>query len=108
MMTYSNVATAAILVVMCNAAAAFAPSAGLLAPATLGLRASQPQSRRLSRPAAAQGLRMQEGDEPIYEDDSDKKVAASSSPKKAGGISPEMRARLLKENQALGGDPDAP
>jgi len=27
---------------------------------------------------------------------------------KRGGISDSMRAKLLKENQALGGDPDVP
>lgn len=48
--------------------------------------------------------------DPIYEDDSDSKVAekAASSSSRKGGVSDAMRAKLLKENQALGGDPDAP
>jgi hypothetical protein len=42
--------------------------------------------------------------------DADAAAAAASKAKssKQGGVSDAMRAKLLKENQALGGDPDAP
>lgn len=48
--------------------------------------------------------------DPIYEDDSDQAAAKASVAKssKKGGVSDSMRAKWLKENQALGGDPDAP
>jgi len=47
-----------------------------------------------------------DGGGPIYEDDVD--AGAQQKSVKKGGISDSMRAKLLKENQALGGDPDAP
>ncbi len=48
--------------------------------------------------------------DPLYEDDSDAEVAAKAAQtsSRKGGVSDSMRAKLLKENQALGGDPDAP
>ncbi|KAJ1477443.1 hypothetical protein T484DRAFT_1963320 [Baffinella frigidus] len=103
------VGIAALLLVLCDVAAAFAPGAALQPTNRLGLRAAQPVSRRLSRPAVAR-LSMQEGGEPLYEDDSDAMVAQKMAQKssKQGGISDGMRAKLLKENQVLGGDPDAP
>uniref|UniRef100_A0A6U2BRF5 Uncharacterized protein n=1 Tax=Hemiselmis andersenii TaxID=464988 RepID=A0A6U2BRF5_HEMAN len=70
------------------------------------LRSTLPSSCRPSHRAGL-ALRMGEGD--LYDDDSDSSYAT---PKrvagKQGGISDSMRAKLLKENQALGGDPDAP
>jgi hypothetical protein len=48
--------------------------------------------------------------DPLYEDDSDGEVAkkAATPSSRQGGVSDAMRAKLLKENSALGGDPDAP
>lgn len=94
------VGIAALLLVLCDVAAAFAPGAALQPTNRLGLRAAQPVSRRLSRPAVAR-LSMQEGGEPLYEDDSDAMVAQKMAQKssKQGGISDGMRAKLLKENQ---------
>lgn len=48
--------------------------------------------------------------DPLYEDDSDAEVAAKAAQtsSRKGGVSDSMRAKLLKENQALGGDPEAP
>eukprot|EP00293_Proteomonas_sulcata_P007283 CAMPEP_0184306222 /NCGR_PEP_ID=MMETSP1049-20130417/15279_1 /TAXON_ID=77928 /ORGANISM="Proteomonas sulcata, Strain CCMP704" /LENGTH=139 /DNA_ID=CAMNT_0026618439 /DNA_START=157 /DNA_END=576 /DNA_ORIENTATION=+ len=56
------------------------------------------------------GLRMQEEGEkkdgPIYEDDIDAGVMKSKTKTNSGGVSDSMKARLLKESQALGGDPN--
>mmetsp|Transcript_24461 Transcript_24461/g.47570 ORF Transcript_24461/g.47570 Transcript_24461/m.47570 type:complete len:130 (+) Transcript_24461:74-463(+) len=64
---------------------------------------------RGARPVQRAGLALRMGEGDLYEDDSDKGLSA---PKrvagKQGGISDSMRAKLLKENQVLGGDPDAP
>ena len=62
---------------------------------------------RSSRQPRVTSLRMAD---PLYEDDSDGEVAkkAASNASRKGGVSDSMRAKLLKENQALGGDPDAP
>jgi hypothetical protein len=67
----------------------------------MALRSSQ-------QPRVLTSLRM--ADEPLYEDDSDGAVAkkAASKASKQGGVSDAMRAKLLRENQALGGDPDVP
>lgn len=56
-----------------------------------------------SQSSLVRPLRM--ADEPLYEDDIDAPVTKPGV--KQGGISDSMRAKLLKENQALGGDPDA-
>ena len=101
---------AAVLLIVCDVAAAFAPGAAFLPTTRLGLRAGQPVSRRLSRPAVAKRLSMQEGGEPteelkplipLYEDDSDALAAQKSKAQssKQGGISKSMRDKLLKENQ---------
>jgi hypothetical protein len=64
--------------------------------------------RTAQQPRVLTSLRM--AGEPIYEDDSDAAVAKKAATKtsKSGGVSDSMRAKLLKENQALGGDPDVP
>jgi len=65
------------------------------------------RSISISRPAGVTSLRMAD---PLYEDNSDKEVAAKvkTASSKSGGVSDGMRAKLLRESQAMGGDPDAP
>eukprot|EP00281_Chroomonas_sp_CCMP1168_P030751 CAMPEP_0206248008 /NCGR_PEP_ID=MMETSP0047_2-20121206/20125_1 /ASSEMBLY_ACC=CAM_ASM_000192 /TAXON_ID=195065 /ORGANISM="Chroomonas mesostigmatica_cf, Strain CCMP1168" /LENGTH=123 /DNA_ID=CAMNT_0053673593 /DNA_START=29 /DNA_END=400 /DNA_ORIENTATION=- len=57
-----------------------------------------------ARPLRRQGLALRMAD--LYEDDKDPESAPKRVQGKRGGISDNMRAKLLKENQALGGDPD--
>jgi len=65
------------------------------------------RSTSISRPARVTSLRMAD---PLYEDNSDEEVAAKvkTASSKSGGVSDGMRAKLLRESQAMGGDPDAP
>lgn len=72
-----------------------------------------PAVRNARRPVQGLGLRMMADEETkvsLVADDADAAAAAASKAKssKSGGVSDSMRAKLLKENQALGGDPDAP
>eukprot|EP00286_Rhodomonas_abbreviata_P012747 CAMPEP_0181326004 /NCGR_PEP_ID=MMETSP1101-20121128/21247_1 /TAXON_ID=46948 /ORGANISM="Rhodomonas abbreviata, Strain Caron Lab Isolate" /LENGTH=126 /DNA_ID=CAMNT_0023434389 /DNA_START=14 /DNA_END=394 /DNA_ORIENTATION=- len=83
---------------------AFSP---LAVTSSLRLRGSNDAARthRLSRVAIGPKM-MADGDGPIYEDDLD--AGAPAKQPKRGGISDSMRAKLMKESQAMGGDPDAP
>eukprot|EP00277_Geminigera_cryophila_P043708 CAMPEP_0173082820 /NCGR_PEP_ID=MMETSP1102-20130122/18792_1 /TAXON_ID=49646 /ORGANISM="Geminigera sp., Strain Caron Lab Isolate" /LENGTH=121 /DNA_ID=CAMNT_0013959057 /DNA_START=64 /DNA_END=429 /DNA_ORIENTATION=- len=90
----------AVLALVLSMAVAFSPA--LLAPRGMALR-----STSISRPARVTSLRMAD---PLYEDNSDEEVAAKvkTASSKSGGVSDGMRAKLLRESQAMGGDPDAP
>merc|ERR1711990_307095 len=97
----------ALVALMISVAAAFSPAS--MAP--LGVKG--PAARNARRPMQGLGLRMMADEETkvsLVADDADAAAAAASKAKssKSGGVSDSMRAKLLKENQALGGDPDAP
>mmetsp|Transcript_40432 Transcript_40432/g.101144 ORF Transcript_40432/g.101144 Transcript_40432/m.101144 type:complete len:122 (-) Transcript_40432:121-486(-) len=92
--------TACVLALLIGIADAFTASGPLLHSRLPG---------STSKPSHRAGLALRMGGD-LYEEDSDSNMGTA--PKrvagKQGGISDSMRAKLLRENQALGGDPDAP
>ncbi|EKX45535.1 hypothetical protein GUITHDRAFT_152624 [Guillardia theta CCMP2712] len=94
--------THAVVALVLLASIGLVQSFSVNAPA-FGLKSCNFATMKCERSSLVRPLRM--ADEPLYEDDID---APPTKPGvKQGGISDSMRAKLLKENQALGGDPDA-
>mmetsp|Transcript_22814 Transcript_22814/g.46661 ORF Transcript_22814/g.46661 Transcript_22814/m.46661 type:complete len:129 (-) Transcript_22814:113-499(-) len=95
----------AVLLVLPMVVIAFSP----LSPTnSMMLRGAANQNRAMRASHLPFGPKMMaDGDrEPIFEDDVD--AGAPAKQQRQGGISDSMKARLLKESQAMGGDPDAP
>ncbi len=103
--TMSRLATAALFLALPAAIVAFSP---LATTNSMLLRGPGSQVRAMRSLRFCSGVKMMaEGDQkPIFEDDVD--AGAPVRKQSKGGISDSMRARLMKESQAMGGDPDAP